>query len=366
MPYRICITLIVLLLTTSVSAENTTIRFINDWKWEGQAAPLLLSLDNGYFAQETLDVSLDEGTGSVAAIPMVASGEYDLGSADINSLITWRAENPDVDMKAVFIIYNSPPFAVLGRPSQGVFGPLDLEGHVLGAPAFDGAYAQWPAFVAANGILADRVTIENVDFPAREPMLAAGDVDAITGFSFSSYITLQQNGVPEDDISLMLMSDFGLDMYGNAIIVNPEFAKNNPIAVKAFLRAATRGYQQTIANPTQAIEHVMSRAPDANKDVELQRLVMAIGHHIVTDEVRNLGLGGVIDSRLEKSIAQLDSIHKFDEDFSASDIFDEQFLPALATRQVEGIESVNSDEDVASETEIPVANDKADKTTSGQ
>lgn len=340
MPNRILFAVAMIFLTTTAIADNTPIRFINDWKWEGQAAPLLLSLDKGYFDEEALDVTLDIGTGSVNAIPKVASGEYQLGSADINSLITWRADNPDVDMKAIYIIYNAPPFAVLGRPSLGVTGPLDLEGRILGAPAFDGAYAQWPAFVAANGILEDRVEIQDIGFPVREPMLAAGDVDAITGFSFTSYITLRENGVPDNDISLMLMSDFGLDLYGNAIIVNPEFAQTNPSAVKAFLRAAVRGYQETIANPTAAVEHVISRVEGADRDIELQRLVMAIGHHIVTDEVRALGLGGVIDSRLAKSIVQLDSIHAFAEAPSAGDIFDSAYLPASATRQIKGVASI--------------------------
>lgn len=340
MPYRILLVASSLLFASLAWADTTSIRFVNDWKWEGQAAPLLLSLDKGFFAAEGLDVTLDKGTGSVDAIPKVASGEYEMGSADINSLITWRVQNPDVEMKAIYIIYNSPPFAVLGRPSLGVVGPLDLEGRILGAPAFDGAFAQWPAFVVANGILEDRVEIQDVGFPVRETMLAAGDVDAITGFSFTSYISLQNNGVPDEDISLMLMSDFGLDLYGNAIIVNPDFAAENPGAVKAFLRAAIRGYQGTIANPAEAVKHVVSRVEDANTEVELKRLVMAIGHHIVTDEVQAMGLGGVIDSRLQKSIAQLGSIHDFAELPTVSDVFDDSFLPSIANRQVEAVASV--------------------------
>jgi len=165
-------------------------------------------------------------------------------------------------------------------------------------------------------------------------MLAAGDVDAITGFSFTSYVTLQQNGVPKEDISLMLMSDFGLDLYGNAIVVNPVFANQNPDAVKAFLRAAILGYQETIANPTAALEHVISRVEDADPEMELRRLIMAIGHHIATDEVRSFGLGAVVDARLNKSIVQLDNIHDFAKVPAASDVFDSSFLPALATRQI--------------------------------
>ena len=326
-------------------AQDQDVKFINDWKWEGQAAPLLLALDQGYFAEEGLNVTLEQGTGSVNAIPLVASGEYQMGSADINSLITWRAKNPDQQVKAIYIIYNSPPFAVLGRPSLGVTGPLDLEGRTLGAPAFDGAFAQWPAFVVANGIVEERVEILDVDFPAREPMLANGEVDAITGFSFTSYITLKQNGISDDDISLMLMSDFGLDLYGNAIIVNPDFADSNPDEIRAFLRAAILGYQRTIANPTAAIEHVISRVQGADPQVELKRLIMAIGHHIVTDEVRSLGLGGVVDSRLEKSIEQLDSIHKFQSTPLATDIFDSRFLPASITRQVDEVVSAIAEQE---------------------
>ncbi len=334
MSHRLFLAIALCLSSVSLHAAETAIRFINDWKWEGQAAPLLLALDEGYFSEESLNVTLEIGKGSLDALPKVASGEFDMGSADINSLITWRDKHPGIDMKAIYIIYNSPPFAVLGRASLGVIGPQNLEGHRLGAPAFDGAFAQWPAFVVANGIIEDQVDIVDVGFPVREPMLAAGDVDAITGFSFTSYISLQKNGVPASDISLMLMSDFGLDLYGNAIIVNPDFAEGNPRAVKAFLRGAVRGYQSTIANPTAAVEHVLSRLEEPDKDTELSRLIMAIGHHIVTDEVRGSGLGDVVESRLEKSIAQLDAIHGFNKIPKASDIFDKSYLPAIASRQL--------------------------------
>src|SRR5437868_4830998 len=94
---------------------------------------------------------------------------------------------------------------------------LDFKFEGPSAPflAPDGAYAQWPIFVQANGIDASKVTIENVGFPVREPMLAAGQVDAITGFSFSSFINLKDKGVPVDDITVLLMADYGVNLYGN-------------------------------------------------------------------------------------------------------------------------------------------------------
>ena len=126
------------------------------------------------------------------------------------------------------MVYDKPPFAVIGRESLGVSGPKDLEGKRLGAPPPDGAWAQFPAFASANDLNTDSITVEPVGFPTREPMLAEGNVDAITGFSFSSYLNLVRLGVPEEDIKVILMADHGLSLYGNAIVVNTDFAKEKP------------------------------------------------------------------------------------------------------------------------------------------
>jgi NitT/TauT family transport system substrate-binding protein len=321
-----------LLAASSATLANTTIKFSNDWKWEGPAAPLLHALDNGYFTENGLDVTMDTGKGSLEAIPRVASGTYDMGAADINSLIKFRDQNPDLAVKAIFVLYNKPPFAIVGRKSLGVNSPKDLEGKILGAPAPDGAYAQWDAFVKANDIDASKVTIENVGFPVREPMLAQGKVDAITGFSFSSFINLKAKAVPEDDISVILMADHGLDLYGNVIIVNPAFAEENPDAVKAFLASVVRGMQDAIAAPATAVKAVLNHNDVAREAVELERLQMALDQNIVTDEVLANGLGDVQMDRLEKSIDQIADTYTFTNRPAAADIFDASFLPAAGDR----------------------------------
>lgn len=329
------ILLVAMLFTSGSVIGQTEIKFANDWKWEGPAAPFLMAWDTGLYEAEGLQVQMDTGKGSLDAIPRVASGTYEMGAADINSLIKFRDKNPDLAVKAVFMIYNAPPFSIVGRKSLGVNSPKDLEGKTLGAPAPDGAYAQWKAFVKANDIDADAVTIENVGFPVREPMLAQGKVDAITGFSFSSFINLKANGVEEDDISVLLMSDHGLDLYGNVVIVNPAFAEANPDAVKAFIRATIKGFQATIANPEEAVKHVLNHNDVAREEVELERLKMALAQNIATDEVKANGIGGVVMERLEKSIDQIADTYEFSTRPVAADIFDASFLPAAEERMIE-------------------------------
>ncbi len=326
--------LMALSLATGAKAADTSIKFSLDFKFEGPSAPFLLPLDKGYYKAEGLDVTIDSAASSLEPINRVASGTYDMGFGDINSLIKFRDANPGTPIKAVFMVYNKPPYAIIGRKSRGVSKPKDLEGKKLGAPAPDGAYAQWPIFVQDNGIDASKVTIENVGFPVREPMLAAGQVDAITGFSFSSFINLKDKGVPVDDISVLLMADYGVNLYGNAIIVNPKFAAEHPDAVKGFLRAFVKGLKETVKSPATAVDSVLKRNDVAKKPTELERLNMAIRDNIITPEVKANGYGAIDSARFAKAIDQIGLTYKWkNAKPKPEDIFDASYLPSAADRK---------------------------------
>jgi NitT/TauT family transport system substrate-binding protein len=320
---------------TAAAPAQTRIRFALDWKFEGPAAPFVVAADKGYYTAAGLDVTIDSGAGSLEPLNRVAAGAYEMGFADVNSLIKFRDANPGVPIKAVFMVYNRPPFAIVGLKSRGITRPKDLEGKTLGAPAQDSAFAQWKIFVQANGLDASKVAVENIGFALREPMLAAGRVDAITGFSFSAYFNLRDRGVPADDIVVLLMADHGVHLYGNAIVVNPRFAAAHPAAVKAFLAAFTRGLKETLRNPAAAVDSVVARNDVASRRVELERLQMAIRDSILTQEVRANGFGGVDMARLERSIEQIALTYPFKSRPRAADIFDASFLPALADRRVD-------------------------------
>src|SRR6267142_4863429 len=313
------------------AAAQTPIKFSLDFKFEGPSAPFLVGIDKGYYQAEGLNVTIDSSAGALEPITRVASGAYDMGFGDINSLIKFRDANPGTPIKAVFMVYNRPPFSVVGRKSRGVVTPKDLEGKKLGAPPPDGAYAQWPIFVQANGIDASKVTIVSVGFPVREPMLASGEVDAITGFSFSSYINLKDRGVPANDITVLLMADFGVNLYGNTIMVNPKFAAEKPEAVKAFLRAFTKGLHDTVKNPASAVDSVIKRNDVAKKEVELERLQIALKDNILTPEVKKNGYGTVDFDRLDKSVDQIALTYQFkNAKPKGSEVFDTSFLPDAA------------------------------------
>src|SRR5262249_52924485 len=293
------------------AAAQTAIKFALDGRLDGPSAPFAVALDKAYYQGQGLDVSLESVPGPIEAITRVASGAAELGLADMNAMIKFGDQNPNSPLKAVFMIYNRPPFAIVTRRSRGVLRPKDLEGKRLGAPATDPAFAQWKILVQANGIDASKVMIENIGFPVREPMLAAAQVDAVTGVSFTSYISLKDRGVQLDDILVLLMADYGVDLYGHAIIVNPKFAAEKSDALRGFLHAVTRGLKDTVRDPATAIDSVTKRNDAANKQTELERLRMALRDNILTSEVKTNGYGDVDPGRLDRAIDQIALTHSF-------------------------------------------------------
>src|SRR5215472_12751846 len=288
----------------AAQAENE-IKLALDERLEGPAAFFLLPQDRGYFRAEGLDVAIEEGTSGLEAITRVASGGAEVGFADINALIRYRDQNPAAPVKAVFMLFNKPPFAIVGRKSRGISDPRSLEDKKLGAPPTGASYDQWPIFAKLNNIDTARVSLEKIGVPVRAPMLAAGQLDAVLGYSYRVYVDLKDRGVPIDDVVLMPMANYGLKLYGSAIIVNGKFAGENPEAVAGFQRALLKGLKATIRSPAAAVDSLLKRDDLSNRQVELGRLQMLIRDNILTPEVRENGLGAVDSARLTAAIDQI-------------------------------------------------------------
>ncbi|MEC5399938.1 ABC transporter substrate-binding protein [Uliginosibacterium sp. H1] len=308
------------------------IKFTLDWRFEGPAAPFLLAKAKGYYAAEGLDVTIDSGSGSAGAVTRVATGAYEMGFADFNALVEQEAKQPGSKVVAVYMVYNNSPAAVLSLKKSGFTKPSDLLGKTLAAPVFDAGRKAWPAFAKSNKIAVDGVKWQSVDPVLRETMLAKGEVDAITGFYFTSFLNLEARGVKPEDIAVMEYGKMGVEAYGNAIIVSHKFMTEKPEAVKGFLRAFNKALKEVIANPTASAAFVKAQDALANEPLEARRLKMAIDSNIVTDEVKSIGLGDVHPERLKRAIAETVDAYGLPATPPTAELFNAAFLPAKADR----------------------------------
>ena len=319
---------------SSVSAQDTAIKFQLDWRYEGPAALFLVPLAKGYFKSEKLDVVVDAGNGSGGTVTRVASGAYDMGFADLAALMEFQANNPSAPNKpvAVMMVYNNTPAAVLALKKSGITKPSDLNGKKMGAPVFDAGRKAWPIFAKANSIGA--VTWTAMDPTLREIMLVRGDIDAITGFSFTSLLNIEARGVKAEDVVVLPYPSYGVKMYGNAIIVSEPFLQKNPEAVKAFLRAFTKGTKDVIADPKAAIVTLKARDGLVNEELELRRLKLALDATVLTSDAKAEGFGEVRAPRLSLMASQVSDAFATKERVITASIWKDGYLPSAAERDI--------------------------------
>lgn len=316
------------------AADPIAIQLSFDRPIDAVAAPFVMAQESGLFGTEGLSVTASAAPNAQEALARVATGASDFALVDINTLIRHRdKEKPESSRaKAVFMLFNRAGYSIIARKSRGIQTLGDLSGKSLGVVEGDPAAKFWPAVAKQNGIKLSTVKQSVISPAVREPMLSAGQVDAVTGTSFLSAINLKDRGVPADDLVLLKLADYGSEAYGYAIVVNPAFAAAKPEAVKAFIRATVGGIQLMIKEPTLAVAQVVARMGGGSREVELERLRAILRDNLLTPEVRRNGLGGIDTARFEKSIEQIAEGYKFNKRPAAADIFDGSFLPPLNGR----------------------------------
>jgi NitT/TauT family transport system substrate-binding protein len=320
----------------AVAQSDTRIRFQLDWRFEGPAALFTVPAKKGYFKAEKLDVVIDAGNGSGGTITRVATGTYDMGFADMAALMEFWGNNPTAPSKpvAVMMVYNNTPAAVLALKKSGIKTPADLVGKKLGAPVFDAGRKAFPIFAKANSIDLAKVSWTAMDPPLRETMLVRGDVDAITGFYFTSLLNLNARGVKDEDIVILPYPQFGVKLYGNVVIVSEAFLKNNPEAVKAFLRAFTKGVKDVVADPAGAIASVRERDQLIDVALETRRLKLALAGSVLTPDARAEGFGDVNGPRLSLMASQVNDAFGLKERIQPDKLFVTGLLPAKELRNI--------------------------------
>ncbi len=323
-------------LATSALAQDTRIAFQLDWRFEGPAAMFLLPKAKGYFAAEKLDVTIDAGNGSGNAVNRVASGTYQMGFADLAALIEFVGNNPTAPNKpvAVMMVYDLTPAAVFSLKKSGIRKPIDLQGKKMGAPVFDAGRRAFPIFVKANKLDGGKIAWTAMDPPLRETMLVRGDVDAITGFYFTSLLNLNARGIKDEEVDVMMYPDYGVNLYGNAIIVSEQFLKEKPEAVKAFLRAFTKGMKDVLADPDGSIRFVKERDALVDETLEKRRMKLAIESVIATPDAKANGIGGATQKRMDDMVSQVTSAFEVKNPVKPDAIFNSSYLPPQADRMV--------------------------------
>jgi NitT/TauT family transport system substrate-binding protein len=314
------------------AAQTTKLKLVLNWKYQGPQGMFFVADDKGYFKQEGLEVTLDQGNGSGAAVPLVANGTYDVGFGDINALIELAARKPEDAPVAVYVMFNQPPFTVAVKSGNPIKAPKDFEGKTLGGAANDGALKLFPALCKLAKFDCAKVNITNMQPNLREQMLMNGQVDGVFGYVNTIRFSAKLMGVEDRQLRFINFGDYGMDLYSNAIIVSKKLVKENPKAVAGLVRAINRGLVDSLKDIDASVAAVAKREALIKIPVEKERFIQTLKDEMNHPEIARIGLGNVDPERLKKSIDILVDASALPRTPAVSEIFTPAFLPDVNDR----------------------------------
>jgi NitT/TauT family transport system substrate-binding protein len=306
---------------------STPVKIMMDWAFQGPQSPFLLAESKGYFRAENVAVQIDRGFGSLRSPTEVAQGTYQIGMSDLPTTIQFMMRNPQADVICVAMMFDSSPLCAVTDVNGPIRTPKDLEGKRIAAPEADGGRQMFPAFAKATGIDASKINWLTVTPQLREPMLARGEADAITGFITSAALSLEAVNFPMSRQRVFRYRDFGLPFYSGSMLTSKKFARENPGALRAIVKASFRGFQDALRNPDESIAALRAREALTDVAIERKRLQIAIDELIATPHVRANGMSSVDPARVQRNIDIVKDTFALAGDLKASDVWDPSFLP---------------------------------------
>jgi NitT/TauT family transport system substrate-binding protein len=235
-----------------------------------------------------------------------------------------------VDLITPFVLQQGSPLAAMTLRRTNIRVPKDLEGKRVAAPETDAGRQLFPAFARATGIDASKINWVTVTPQLREPMLARGEAEAITGFETSGVFSLRAVNVAPDQILSMRYSAFGVQLLSTALMCKRPYAEANARVVTGMIRAIVRGHIEAFRDPDAAIRHLIQRDPTAPAALEKERLV-ANFEFIRTPEVLAGGFANLTPARVQGAIDTIRTAFDIQTPLAAADLYLPQFLPPADT-----------------------------------
>jgi NitT/TauT family transport system substrate-binding protein len=319
---RLCFAALALAALGAAQADAQTptkVKLRLDWKASGAHAPFYLGKQKSFYKDEGLDLDVISGSGSSDAIKQVGSEAVEFGLVDGLVLVQGVAQR--VPAKSIAAYYQRTPIVLVSPQAKPVTNPRELLGGVkLGSKKGSATFQGLLALLAANGMTLEQIKLVDIGFGV-QPLLVK-QVDALMGFSMNELVEAESAGMA---VTLMPISDYGVNTYGLTLVANPNFMQQKPEIVKAFMRATLRSVAATTKDPASAVAAVAAAVAEADVKREAKVLEHTIPYWS-SKETEARGFGWQTTERWQGTIDVARKLGLIETALKTEDVFVNTYL----------------------------------------
>lgn len=296
-----------------------------NWYVYSEHAPFFLGLDRGYFAEEGIDLQIQEGRGSVPTVQAVAAGTADFGYADAASVI--KAASQGAPVVTTGVLLQKSPMALIGLSERNIHTPADIKGKIVALTPGDSVSLVWPFLLKKMGLKESELSIVSGDAQTKLNAVIAGRADLMLGYLMDQNLRIEKaTGKP---VTTIPYSDFGVNLISSCIVVSRDMLAKNPDLARHFMKAATRAVQATEKEPEAAVDAMLKAYPKAGERqllIDGLKLTLPLYH---TDETRDQPPFRISPANFADSVALLVEYAGVNKAAAghAEDFYTLQFLP---------------------------------------
>jgi NitT/TauT family transport system substrate-binding protein len=269
-----------------VRAATEKIMFQLDWIAYGRHAPYYVALDKKFYAQRGLDVSIEQGRGTLQGIRTLIAGQSQFIFQDIGVMLAVRAKE-NARIKALACMYQKTPHTLFYIKAPGISKPKDFEGKKIAFSPGDSPKLMFPAFAKASGIDESKVSWLSVDPNSKNAVLLNRATDGMVTYLFTLPV-LQKAAKPGDEVGAFVYGDFGADFYSNGIGALEDYVKAKPDVTRNFVQATMEGVEFTLANPKEAVSILKTYQVQLDEETALKEIDI-LRNLIMADAGKRLG-----------------------------------------------------------------------------